>query len=102
MWQRLFSFRRRTDMRLHEIETELKQLRGRMFIMDENVKKQWDLMKDTVTAAESAMDSLKKAADYLRSHQDEGAKTLADEIEAKQKELADKITEVAASGGVAD
>ena len=102
MWQRLFGFRRRTDAHLRELDTELKQLKGRMFIMDENVKKQWDLMKDTVSAAESAMDSLKKAADYLRTHQDEGAKALADEIEAKQKELAAKIADVAASGGQAD
>ena len=70
--------------------------------MDAELKAKWDLMKDTVSAAESAMDSLKKAADYLRSHQDEGAKALADEIEAKQKELAAKVAEVAASGGQAD
>ena len=102
MWQRLFGFRRRTDAHLREIDTELKQLKGRMFIMDENVKKQWDLMKDTAKAAEDSLDSMKRAADYLRTHPDPEAQAFAEDISKAQQELAAKVAEVAASGGQAD
>ena len=98
MWRLLF--RRFTRDRLHELDLEVTQLKKEFRRMDADVTAKWNAMKDVVKAAESVMDSLKRAADWLRSHTDEGAKELAADMDAVTKELSDKVASVAASGDV--
>ena len=78
----------------------LGKLERRMDKMEAELKAKWDALKDVVKAAESAMDSLKRAADWLRSHPDPDARVLGEEMDAVTKELSDKVAEVAASGDV--
>ena len=79
----------------------LSKLERRMDDMDADLQAKWDALKDVVKAAESALDSLKKAADYLRSHGGDDTSGLVTEMDSVTKELADKVAAVAASGGPA-
>ena len=98
----MFFFRSQTRERLDRLERLYLKLSIRMTDMDNDLKAKWDALKDVISAAESAMDSLKKAADWLRTRpdSDEESKAMAAEMDAKTKELADKIAAVAASGDV--
>lgn len=71
--------------------------------MDEKMDGVMKHVDDVVAYAASVVDAVKQALDYLRAHQgdDAAAKEFADHVDAKMKELEDKLHEVGASGGVA-
>jgi chromosome segregation ATPase len=68
----------------------------------DDIKAKLVALDDVVKAAESALGRLKEAADYLRSHghDEAAAKEVADKLDAMKDELAAKVAEVGASGGV--
>ncbi len=69
--------------------------------MDQKLEDVAKKVDDVVEYAKSVVDAVKKALDYLRAHQGDDAdgKNLADHVDAKMKELEDKLHEVGASGG---
>jgi len=100
------SWREKTERRLDHLEIHSRHnaylidlIERKLGVMDAALEAKWNAVKDVVKAAESAMDSLKRAADWLRTHGDVAG--LADEMDAVTKELGDKVKSVAASGGVA-
>lgn len=73
-----------------------------MAVTKEDVMNHLTALDDVVKAAKGAMDALKSAADYLRSHGAPDLTDIAEKIDAIKDDLKDKVSAVAASGGAAE
>src|SRR6185369_686870 len=78
--------------------------RSRLMSEMENVNAKLDRLGEVVASAKSAIDQLKAAVDYLKSHpvvmEDPGLKAVSDKLDAIGADLAEKVAASGASGSV--